>query len=122
MLWHSAPALDYTASKAILCDFMEWRVTWRSRSQRPRISGEVVFIIDGQPQPLGDAQSEVFGKLDMLNEVGATCDQWHDGSGRPTIFPLTMLGIDGETGLRVLVEIRMGRDGEVHWFYEVIAD
>ena len=71
-------ARAYEASKSIVCDSVEWRVTWRSQSQEPHISGEIVALVSGDGHFLGDGQEEVFGRFSSIDGVSATCNPGRD--------------------------------------------
>lgn len=112
----SAPVLEYTASKTMVCGDIQWRVTWRSRTERPRMSGEIVVLLGGQGYFLNDAQSEVFERFSSVDNVSATCMPGDDEN--PTRSHLLVLGYELGTGSEALAQVSIEPDGEATWSFD----
>lgn len=107
----------YSASKTIVCGDYEWRVTWSSRSESPRISGDIVVLVNGRGYFLNDAQNEIFGQLNSVNGVSATCNPGSDDA--PTRTRLLISGNTIEEGVAALAQVSVEPDGEASWSFDI---
>lgn len=110
-------ATSYESVKNISCGEVQWRVNWKSTG-RGQIRGTITAVINGRSKVVSEAQSELFGKLEIIDGVSATCNKGKNG--QPSRSVLLVRGYSALQNKGVMAQLHVDRQFKAHWSSTVV--